>query len=222
MGGLNLDIFGSGGGGAGLLATLLPGVATGLISGLGSYYGAKQQADAQRDVAQSQMDFQERMSNTAYQRVTADMKAAGINPMLAFSEGGASSPSGSMPAIPNIEGAAVESAVSSALDMRRVQKEIQEADSRIRLNKDLGIKSFADAEKSISDKLVNDKVIEGMGFDNVRKGNVANVERKFPNAFGWFDAISRRFGDATGIVRDVTGAASDLNIKYPSVIRRQK
>lgn len=44
--------------------------------------------------AQKQMDYQTEMSNTSYQRAVKDLEAAGLNSALAYSQGGASTPSG--------------------------------------------------------------------------------------------------------------------------------
>src|SRR5574341_163103 len=49
---------------------------------------------ASERASERQMEFQREMSNTAYQRAVRDMQAAGLNPMLATSQGGASTPSG--------------------------------------------------------------------------------------------------------------------------------
>lgn len=46
--------------------------------------------------AQKNRDWQEMMSNTAYQRAIKDMQAAGLNPILAAANGGATTPSGGM------------------------------------------------------------------------------------------------------------------------------
>lgn len=74
------------------------------VLGIGAnLFGQSQTNKMQQQMMQQQQSFQERMSSTAYQRASADMQAAGLNPMMMFGSGGAaSSPVGASPS-PNVK-----------------------------------------------------------------------------------------------------------------------
>lgn len=76
-------------------------LAGGLISSMGAtaannanINNSWQMAQFNANEARKNRDWQEYMSSTAYQRAMADMRTAGLNPILAYSQGGASTPGG--------------------------------------------------------------------------------------------------------------------------------
>lgn len=96
-----------------LLSTYGPAVGS-IASGGLNYIGQQQTNALNAAQANKQMAFQEMMSNTAYQRATASMEAAGLNPMLGYTQGGASTPGGAQATMGNAMGSAVSGAQSGA------------------------------------------------------------------------------------------------------------
>lgn len=140
--------------GIGSALTSLPVLSTaGAMAGsLFSYEGQRQANATNMDIANNQMAFQERMSSTAYQRAVSDIKAAGLNPALAYQQGGASSPAGASTTVQNEMAPAVNSGMQALQIGSQLMNDMVQRDktkSETNLNDALSIKA---AQETVTSK----------------------------------------------------------------------
>lgn len=90
---------------------------TNIGKGFGSLAGAGFTGWQQSRAASANRSFQSDMAGSAYQRATADMRAAGLNPALAYQQGGASSPGGATAQVPDYS-----KGVDTAISAERVRQ----------------------------------------------------------------------------------------------------
>lgn len=100
------------------------GLISSIVAGLFGMSGAKKQRKWDAAQAQLNRDWQERMSNTAVQRRMADLRAAGINPVLAARHD-ATTPAGSLAhSAPNIAAAGIQGA-STAMQIKQMKESLK-------------------------------------------------------------------------------------------------
>jgi hypothetical protein len=160
-------------------------LAIGGVTAAADIYSANQQNKAASTAANAQMIFQQNMSDTAHQREVADLKAAGLNPILSAGGSGASTPGGASPPVTGVVGPAVAAGVSSALDYKRTKASADLATEQVNSEK---VKQYANTASAVS-ALANARLAAAAAPE---AENRAVMERKYPKLFGTIDALLGR------------------------------
>lgn len=147
------------------------GDVTDLVPGIGDARAQKEANEQSISLDKMNRAWMERMSNSAYQRATEDMKKAGINPMLAYQQGGASVPSTSAPTVAAASKTGLASAAMGAftgisgVNAARQNANTAQAqmESSVQLQQVQTAKTVAETQQTQADTKLKERELRGKG-----------------------------------------------------------
>lgn len=168
------------GGAGGFMLGGPAGAMTGAQIG-GAIGGGMDTNEANAKQASKNRDFQEYMSNTAHQREVADLRAAGLNPILSANHSGASTPSGSTAQMSNPFDKAFSSAVEILNTIAKTQ--LTEAQAKTELQQPAKVIADTSSAKATKD-LIEMQTLESSSREDLNRvqGHRDSVDAILKNA----------------------------------------